>query len=323
MKLAVVLEAGPGPDSLAHALKVQDLLLDRRGRALDSIRLAVPRLFRSACIEAVAEEPDALVVAAGEKAARRAGQIAYEHGMPILFLPGIHPPHWAESLWGPLSLEETVASLIHGRLNFVRLSAGLAEGQIFFGNAGCGLIPQVAQLHDEFIQAETFPEAMRALSRAAYAAKKFVHPSAILRCAHSSPLQARGAIISVQSLDQSKPHAFSCRIWRTDGPLAYLGSLSRAVRGVDWTQGGHPEDFQCSELTVDAGKTSIFVLDQDPIEFHGPVDFQLAKDSIRSYAFLRSEAKSGGARLGWEYARSARGATGTSELLRRFEHWDE
>ena len=111
MNIAAVIHVAPGLDALTRATQTQNLLLEHLGAQLGSIRLAIPRLFKFACLGAIAEKPDMLVVAGGPRAARRAGQMAYARRLPILFLPGHRSPRWAMRLWGSLSLEEMVAAL--------------------------------------------------------------------------------------------------------------------------------------------------------------------------------------------------------------------
>src|SRR5215510_7134662 len=161
MNIAAVIVVAPGRPALARATEMQTLLLEHLGPELGSIRLAVPRLLKFACRGAIAEKPDLLVIVGGPRAARRAGQIAYTHRLPIVFLPGDRGLRWAGQLWGSLSLDEMVEALAHERLTPVRLPVGLAGGQVFFGEAACGFLPQVGQLGSDLAEADTMASGAR------------------------------------------------------------------------------------------------------------------------------------------------------------------
>ena len=164
MKLAVVIGVGTGPEAFTQAAKTQALLLTQMGEKLGSVRIAVPRHLHSACAGAIADRPDVLVVAGGPRTARRAGQVAYQHGVPILFLPGLSSSHWAQRLWGSLSLEAMIAALSREEIGFSRLGVGIAGGEIFFDEARCGLLPQLALTHGALREAEGFSERWRVLA---------------------------------------------------------------------------------------------------------------------------------------------------------------
>ena len=148
MKLAVVIDVGHGDEALKLAVHTQMLLLERLGTRLDSIRLAAPRLLDIAYASALAEKPDVLVMVGCARSARRAGQLAYEQKIPVIFLPGLDAPKWARPLWGTLSLDEMITALARGDIKRVRLSAALAANQVFFHEARCGLLPFLADLPD-------------------------------------------------------------------------------------------------------------------------------------------------------------------------------
>src|SRR5262249_13808125 len=150
--------------------------LEHMGTRLESIRLAAPRLLRPACLAAVAESPDVLVIAGGPRTARRAAQIPYESSVPILFLPGARSPAWTGPLWGTLSLEDLIAALAREQVIPTQLSAGSANGQIFFDTASCGLLPQVPELRQAFGEAECFSEEWKVLARAANVAGRLFRP---------------------------------------------------------------------------------------------------------------------------------------------------
>ena len=176
MNVAAVINVSPGQAALSQATLTQTLLLEHLGPQLGSIRLAVPRLLKPACLGAIAERPDMLVVAGGPRAARRAGQIAYAHRLPILFLPGHRSPPWARRLWGPLSLEDMVAALANGAVTPLQLPAGVAGGQIFFGNAYCGGLPHIRQLRDDLAEVETLAAAAKMVAETAAACGLVLRP---------------------------------------------------------------------------------------------------------------------------------------------------
>src|SRR6185369_17821669 len=116
---------------------------------------------------ALAERPDVLVTVGCSRSARRAGQLAYEQKIPVIFLPGVNAPEWARTLWGTLSLEEMVAALARGDIKRVRLGAGLVANQIFFEDACCGVLPFVPELRRDLSDSDSFSEGWQALMRTA------------------------------------------------------------------------------------------------------------------------------------------------------------
>src|SRR4029453_9802145 len=153
MNIAAVIDVAPGRAALARATLTQTLLLEHLGLQLGSIRLAVPRLLKVACRAAIAERPDLLVIVGGPRAARRAGQVAHVHRLPLLFLPGLGASYWAHKLWGSLSLEDMVTALAQERLTPLRLPVGRAGRQIFFSTAICGFLPQFRQFRVDLREA--------------------------------------------------------------------------------------------------------------------------------------------------------------------------
>jgi diacylglycerol kinase family enzyme len=197
MKFAVVINVGSGSEAREFALKTHSLLLEQVGERLDSIRLAVPRLLQAACISAVAEAPDVLVVAGGPRTARRAGQIAYEQGVPLLFLPGLRSPRWAKPLWDSLPLEAMIAALACEEVSPARIAVGMAGDQVFFGDARVGLLPQLAEVHGSFFESETMTESWRSLGRAASLAQSMAHP-AVRICSSPHDFWASALIVTAQ-----------------------------------------------------------------------------------------------------------------------------
>jgi hypothetical protein len=202
MKQAVVVNVGYGPAALNYAIDTQMLLLDRLGGRLDSIRLAAPRLLHHACASALGEKPDMLVVVGGPRSARRAGQLAYRTGTPILFLPGVRPAKWAQHLWGSLSLEDMIGAIARGDLTPVRLGAGLAQDQIFFEKACFGLLPHLPQLRQAFEEADTFAEGWQVITRSAQLSRLLLAPNIHFRCSDSDRRAAKGLTIKMPAPDK-------------------------------------------------------------------------------------------------------------------------
>jgi len=292
MKLAVVINVAPGQEALSRATKTQSLLLEHMGTQLDSIRLAVPHLLQFACLGAVAEKPDLLVVVGGPKAARRAGQVAYDRDMPILFLPGMRFPPWASRLWGSLSLEGMVAALANENVTPIRLAAGWADGHLFFDSAACGLLPQIAQLRDGFAEAESFAEVVEVLGRAAHDTRVVFRPDLRIQCRATLSRRVGALLIyALGSEDAASTNAsvtrlrsLACRAWRY-GAASLIGAIFKSLAGGNWQTGAKGERFDCTQLTVDAGEKPWLLLDGEPIRFQGPIQFRFLPKAIKTFAF--------------------------------------
>jgi hypothetical protein len=293
MKLAVVINISSPPGALALALKTQALLLEHMGSRLHSIRLAVPRLLDKACLAAIADRPDILVLAGGPRAARRAGQIAHERRVPIIFLPGARPPQWAGKLWGALSVEGLIEALAREEISPVRIGVGSAAGQIFFERASCGLLPQFAQLRESFAQAEGAAEWFAPTSRAANLMRHALRPRLRIACDCSLMCDVSTLMVTAQGFfaGASGPqsvahlHSFSCEVWKHGRPLAFAGAIARAVIGTDWGCGAEAERFDCGQLCVGGSRATWAVLDNDPICFTGPIAFRFLPRAVETFAF--------------------------------------
>jgi diacylglycerol kinase family enzyme len=286
MKLAVVINVSPGSAALSRATRTQALLLEHVGSQLDSIRLAAPHLLEFACLGAVAEKPDLLVVAGGPKAARRGAQIAHDRNMPIVFLPGMRFPAWAQRLWGSASLEGMITALARETVTPTHLPAGSADGRLFFDCAACGLLPQIAQLREDFAEAEAFADYVKAIGRAAASARIVYGPKLCLRCRPASSRRAAALTISAlgDSTDGSvtRLRALACSTWNFS-TLPLVDAAVRAISGGDWQRKGKSESFDCTQVTVDAGAQPWLLLDGEPLRFEGPVQFRLLPKAVKTF----------------------------------------
>jgi hypothetical protein len=297
MNIAAVIDVAPGRAALERATETQTLLLEHLGQELGSIRLAAPRLLKFACRGAIAEKPDLLVVAGGPRAARRAGQIAYTHRLPVLFLPGYRTPRWASQLWGSLSLEEMVAALAQDRLTPVHLPAGIAGGEIFFAEAICGFLPQVRQLGSDLARAETIAAAARLIAGAAGAFGLAIGRGIRISC-HGASRCASAIVISTQGAARHAPNAavarlgsFACDAW-SKGAGSVARAAWRAALGGDWQSAQQPERFSCTKLAIEAGSTTWLLLDEEPIAFQGRVELRYLPKALQTFAFAVGEMHS-------------------------------
>ena len=295
MNIAAVIDVVPGRAALARATETQTLLLEHLGPQLGSIRLAVPRLLKFACRGAIAEKPDLLVIAGDARAARRAGQIAHAHRLPIVFLPGQRPPRWAGHLWGSLSLEEMISALAQDRLTHLRIPVGLAGGQVFFGEASCGFLPQLRQLGSNLVEADTMATATRLIAGTARAFSLGFGQGIRILC-HGAPRRASAVVISTQGPDNHPPSStvarlgsFTCSTWRR-GAVPFVRASLRAAAGGDWQRAQIPERFSCTKLTLHAGSTAWLVLDEEPVAFHGPVELRYLPKAVETCRFAVGEA---------------------------------
>jgi hypothetical protein len=293
MKLAVVINISSDPGALGFALKTQALLLEHMGPQLHSIRLAVPRLLERACLGAVADLPDTLVIVGGPRAGRRAGQIAHERRVPIVFLPGARRAKWTTRLWGALSLEEMIEALAREEISALRLGMGSAGGQIFFESASCGVLPQVAPARASLAEAEGADEWLAAARSAARLARLFLRPKLRVRCDASVidgvstlEVRARGFFPGASGPKSvAHLHSFSCEALRHPRATGYAGDLLRALIGGDWTRGAEAEHFDCGRLCVEGRGMTWALLDGDPICFSGPVVFRFLPRAVETFAF--------------------------------------
>ena len=292
MKLAVVINVTPGAGALSQATHTQSLLLEHLGSRLDSIRLAVPRLLQYACRGAIAESPDLLVVVGGPKAARRAGEVAHTRDVPILFLPGMRFPPWARRLWGSLTLEDMIAALASENITPTKLAAGVAGQHLFFDNVTCGLVPHIAQFGAGLSEADTFADSVQLLSQAAGAIGTLFRPR--MRIASGRSVR-RAAALTVNALG-SEPEAergtrvkrlrsLVCSSWPFHG-ASHAIAILKALFGGDWRRGVEPERFDCTNLSLDAGKNPWLLLDGEPIQFQGPVEFRFLPEAINTFAIV-------------------------------------
>jgi diacylglycerol kinase family enzyme len=293
MHIAAVINVAPGEAALSQATQTQTLLLEHLGSQLGSIRLAVPRLLKPACLGALAEKPDLLVVAGGPRAARRAGQIAYAHRLPILFLPGHRFPSWARNLWGSLSLEDMVTALAKGAVTPLHLPAGVAAGQIFFGNAYCGGLPQLRQLRDDLAEAETLAAAARLFAETAIACGRVLRPRIAVQyegnSCEASAVMVRAQAGQAHDSDSAPLGSFDCMVWR-QGPWARARASLRAAAGRDWKESDEPERFRCTTLRLDAGVKTRLLLDGEAMALRGPVELRYLPSTVKTFAFASDRA---------------------------------
>jgi hypothetical protein len=288
MNIAAIINVAPGQAALSQATRTQALLLDRLGSQLGSIRLAVPRLLKPACLGALAEKPDLLVVAGGPRAARRAGQIAYAHRLPILFLPGYRSASWARRLWGSLSLEDMVTALADGAVTPLRLPAGFAAGHIFFGAAFCGGLPHIRQLRADLAEVETVAGAAKLLAETVAACGRVLRPRIALRY-DGEQREASAVMVGSQESesrngDLAPLGSFDCRMWR-QGAWALARASVYAAAGRDGKGRDEPESFRCTMMHLRAGARTWLLLDGDAMALGSPVELRYLPRTVKTFAF--------------------------------------
>jgi diacylglycerol kinase family enzyme len=290
MRLAVVINVGHGAAALKHAVDTQTLLLDRLGTRLESIRLAAPRLLRQACLSAIAEKPDVLVVAGGPRSARRAGELAHKHDIPIVFLSGFGSRGWARHLWGSLSLESMISALAREDLRPVRLGVGMVGDQVFFEEARCGLFPHLPELYEALGEADTFEEGWHVLTRAAQLTHFLVSPNVRFGYGDSPPRRASALIIKpaalseqIESWCERTPSLLRCSAFHY-GLFGVFGALLRSGVGERWRR-GRTEKFECATFLVEAGQPNWILLDGEPVRFEGRVEFRFIPAALQTFVF--------------------------------------
>jgi diacylglycerol kinase family enzyme len=292
MNIAAVINVAPGRAALSHATETQNLLLEHLGSQLGSIRLAAPHLLKQACRGAIAERPDVLVFAGGSRAARCAGQVAYTHRLPIVFLPSRRPAPWARQLWGSFSLEEMVTALAEERLIPLRLPVGLAAGEIFFGNATCGFLPQFRRLRSDLIETESLSASARVLSAAASASSLAFARKIRIWC-HGAPRTASAVMVEVQNPPDGAVRrfgTFACAAWEQSS-ARLAGAKLRAALAGDWQSAYEPDRFNCSKLTLQSGTRTWLLLDGEVIAFNGPVELRYIPRAVQTFAFAAEKVR--------------------------------
>lgn len=290
MNIAVVINVAPGQAALSRATQTQNLLLDHLGSQLGSIRLAAPHLLKHACRGAIAERPDLLVFAGGSRAARRAGQVAYTQRLPIVFLPSRRPAPWARWLWDSLSLEEMVAALAKGQLSPVQIPAGLAAGEIFFGSATCGFLPQFRRVQSDLVETESLSASARVLSAAAHASRLAFGRKIRIWC-HGAPRAASAVAVEVQGPPDgsvARSGAFACLAWRRSTAALTRAKLRAALAG-DWQGAYEPDRFRCTKLTVQSGAKTWLLLDGEVTAFEGAVELRYLPRAVQTFAFTADD----------------------------------
>jgi hypothetical protein len=286
MNIAAVINVAPGDAALSWATETQNLLLGHLGSRLGSIRLAAPHLVKQACRGAIAERPDALVFAGGSRAARRAGHLAYTHRLPIVFLPSRRPAPWARQFWGSLSLEEMVVALAEERLIPLRISAGLAGGEIFFGAATCGFLPQLRRFRLDLVETDSLSASARVLSATASAFSLALSRKIRIWC-HGAPRTASAVMIEVQTRPDGAVRrfgTFACAAW--DQSAVHLaGAKLRAALAGDWQSTYEPSRFGCTKLTLQSGGRTWLLLDGEVIAFDGAVELRYVPQAVQTFAF--------------------------------------
>lgn len=294
MNVAVIINVTPGPAALSYATETQNLLLEHLGSQLGSIRLAAPHLLKYACRGAIAERPDMLVISGGPRASRRAGQVAYTHRLPIVFLPSRRPAPWAHQLWDTLSLEELVAALAKDRLVPLRIPVGLAGGEIFFGEATCGFLPQLRRLRTDLAETESLTDSARVLSAAACASSLAFGRKIRIWC-HGAPRTASAVMIDVQRLPPDgalrQLGAFGCAAWE-QSTASLAGAKLRAALAGDWQSAYEPDRFNCSKLTLQSGAKTWLSLDGEVTAFAGAVELRYIPRAVQTFAFVPVDVQS-------------------------------
>jgi len=228
------------------------------------------------------------------RSACRAGQLAYEQKIPVIFLPGLDAPEWARPLWGTLSLDEMITALARGDIKRVRLSAAFAANQVFFHEARCGLLPFVADLRRDISESETFSEGWHSLMRAADVSHRMIHAGLKFALPGSRPKRATALVLHAGERSPQLGNVRASQIPMFGGtafhygPLGYLSGLMRGTVGGPW-QGGRREEFTCSEISLQVRPGSWILLDEDPLRLPGAVDFRLIQGAIESCIFAPAQ----------------------------------
>ena len=210
--------------------------------------------------------------------------------MPILFLPGLRAPGWAQALWASLSLEDMIAAVARGDLKPLKLGVGTAGNQVFFEQACCGLLPHLSELREALGEADTFSEGWRVLARATQLSHFLLRPNvrfgpegSDLRRASAFILKAIEPDAQIDSWREARHPVLKCSAMQY-GALGLVGALMRSGLGGDW-RGRRTEHFECPRLLVEAGRPTWILLDGDPVRFEGPVEFRFVPSAIQTFIF--------------------------------------
>lgn len=269
MKLAAIIRADTGVSGNSAERKVQECLLDELGASLHSVRMAEPRLFGVACLKALDEHPDALVVVGGNTTARHAGEIAYQHKIPVAFLPGTRPNIVARRLWGARSAETIIGLVARGEFMFARIDAGCVCGRVFLSSASCGAVA-----HMTHVAPAQFGAVLR-------------QPRVTLRRRGAKPVITAGFLAGVAASDRasSRPSRqfpkLQCWSLPRQNLPAMVKSMIKATRGADWL--AEPADyFEAGEITLEANSPILMALDGELMPMASLLRLQLLPGAIQT-----------------------------------------
>ena len=287
MKLAAIIRADTSARSINQARKVQELLLDQFGASLHSVRMAEPRLFSLACLKALDERPDALVVIGGNATARHAGEIAYQHKIPIAFLPGERPNIVARRLWGARSAETIIGLVARGDFAFARMDAGSAGNRIFLSSAACGVVAHLARLAEETREAHSSESVAKTMLRTLRLGGLMFRPRVTLRRRGASAMATAGLLAGVAASDRTSPRStrqfpkLQCWVLPRQGPATLIKAMFRALAGRYWL--AEPADyFEAGEITLEAGSNVWLALDGELMRMTAPLHVQILPGAIQT-----------------------------------------
>jgi hypothetical protein len=178
-----------------------------------------------------------------------------------------------------------IDALEHGAIKPARLSAGNANGQLFFDTACCGLLPQLWQFRQAFADAETFSERWQAVARATALSRFLVRPNIHFRVA----AQRRGATAllirarhesSAGPAVQAQGNILTCEAWRQGTFDALISAAFRA----DWRQ-APAQNFTLPELVIENRRPTWLLLDGQPVRFKGRITMNRVAGAVQTFAF--------------------------------------
>lgn len=290
MKLAAVVKVDPGAKGPPAARRLQAYLLDRLGSDLHSVRIAEARLLPVACQNAAKEKPDALVVVGGHATARMAGEIAYQRGMPVAFLPGNGPNVLARRLWGGMNAEAIVDALARHSFETARFEVGSAGGRLFFVSAAFGIVPNLALLRKEMRKARPQGLTPESFLRAARLAQVSLRPRVrVLR--EREPAFVTAGLVACLRAPATNGHTspedhargLNCRALISDKRFAAAATMLKMMSGRDW-QSDALKGFAARRFTIEAGRHVWGVIDDTAFRLSAPLTVEVLPQGIEALA---------------------------------------
>lgn len=293
MRVSVVVNSHAGTARRLGRAATVSLFKDQLGGALLSCRFVKPRRFTAACVSAIAESPDALVIVGGDGSARTAAELAMHAKIPLAALPGGTMNVLPKRLSGLMTLEECVAALGREAVEITKLDCGFADKRPFFVGAAFGMVPEMAKLREDFRVTKGVRDAARLASRVVKTTPRLMRPAVSMQV-QGRKMHVPALIASVERVehwgkpvvsDEPSPPAFDCVALCAERWREVAGIVAKAMWRGDWREHRCIEAFTAANLVVSSGRNTWLTLDGEPTRLPSPVKLRYAPARAAMIAF--------------------------------------